>query len=61
MDTIQYDKLILTTILAAKRAGEAILDVYKSDFGFEKKDNKSYYQIYINLLRNFKYTNFFLN
>jgi hypothetical protein len=27
----------------------------------EKKDNKSYYQIYINLLRNFKYTNFFLN
>jgi len=41
MDTIQYDKLILTTILAAKRAGEAILDVYKSDFAVEQKDDKS--------------------
>jgi len=41
MDTIQYDKLILTTILAAKRAGEAILDVYKSDFEVEQKDDKS--------------------
>ena len=41
MDTIQYDKLILTTILAAKRAGEAILEVYKSDFAVEQKDDKS--------------------
>ena len=41
MDTIQYDKLILTTILAAKRAGEAILDVYDSDFAVEQKDDKS--------------------
>ncbi len=39
--TIQYDKLILTTILAAKRAGEAILDVYDSDFAVEQKDDKS--------------------
>ena len=41
MDNIQYDKLILTTILASKRAGEAILDVYKSDFAVEQKDDKS--------------------
>jgi 3'(2'), 5'-bisphosphate nucleotidase len=41
MDTIQYDKLILTTILAAKRAGEAILEVYGSDFAVEQKDDKS--------------------
>jgi len=41
MDTIQYDRLILTTILAAKRAGEAILDVYDSDFAVEQKDDKS--------------------
>ncbi|MBC8554098.1 MAG: 3'(2'),5'-bisphosphate nucleotidase CysQ [Candidatus Brocadiales bacterium] len=41
MDIIQYDKLILTTILAAKRAGEAILDVYDSDFEVEQKDDKS--------------------
>ncbi|MCR4290469.1 MAG: 3'(2'),5'-bisphosphate nucleotidase CysQ [Candidatus Scalindua sp.] len=41
MDTIQYDKLILTAILAAKRAGEAILDVYDSDFEVEQKDDKS--------------------
>jgi 3'(2'), 5'-bisphosphate nucleotidase len=39
--TIQYDKLILTTILAAKRAGEAILDVYDSDFAVEQKEDKS--------------------
>lgn len=38
---IQYDKLILTTLLAAKRAGEAILDVYGSDFAVEQKDDKS--------------------
>ena len=41
MDTIQCDKLILTTILAAKRAGEAILEVYDSDFAVEQKDDKS--------------------
>ena len=41
MDKIQYDKLILTTILAAKRAGEAILEVYGSDFEVEQKDDKS--------------------
>jgi len=38
---IQYEKLILTTLLAAKRAGEAILDVYGSDFVVEQKDDKS--------------------
>ena len=38
---IQYDKLILTAIIAAKRAGEAILDVYDSDFEVEQKDDKS--------------------
>ncbi|MBT3879188.1 MAG: 3'(2'),5'-bisphosphate nucleotidase CysQ [Candidatus Scalindua sp.] len=41
MDKIQYDKLILTAILAAKRAGEAILEVYGSDFAVEQKDDKS--------------------
>ncbi|MHC4139590.1 MAG: 3'(2'),5'-bisphosphate nucleotidase CysQ family protein, partial [Planctomycetota bacterium] len=41
MDTVQYDKLIITTILAAKHAGEAILDVYDSDFAVEQKDDKS--------------------
>jgi hypothetical protein len=34
---IQYEKLILTALLAAKRAGEAILDVYGSDFGLSRK------------------------
>jgi len=38
---IQYKKLILTTLPAAKRAGEAILDVYGSDFEVEQKDDKS--------------------
>jgi len=38
---IQYEELILTTLLAAKRAGEAILDVYGSDFTVEQKDDKS--------------------
>ncbi len=41
MNTVQYDKLVLTAILAAKRAGEAILDVYDSDFAVEQKDDKS--------------------
>lgn len=38
---IQYEELILTTLFAAKRAGEAILDVYGSDFAVEQKDDKS--------------------
>jgi 3'(2'), 5'-bisphosphate nucleotidase len=38
---IQYEELILTTLLAAKRAGEAILEVYGSDFAVEQKDDKS--------------------
>ena len=38
---VQYEELILTTLLAAKRAGEAILDVYGSDFAVEQKDDKS--------------------
>ncbi len=38
---VQYEELILTTLLAAKRAGEAILDVYSSDFAVEQKDDKS--------------------
>jgi len=38
---IQYEELILTALLAAKRAGEAILDVYGSDFAVEQKDDKS--------------------
>jgi 3'(2'), 5'-bisphosphate nucleotidase len=41
MDNIQYDKLILTTLLAAKRAGKAILEVYDTDFDVEQKDDKS--------------------
>lgn len=38
---IQYEELILTTLFAVKRAGEAILDVYGSDFAVEQKDDKS--------------------
>ncbi len=38
---IQNEKLIFTTLLTAKRAGEAILDVYGSDFAVEQKDDKS--------------------
>lgn len=38
---IQYEELILTTLLAAKRAGETILEVYDSDFAVEQKDDKS--------------------
>ena len=38
---VQYEELILTALLAAKRAGEAILDVYGSDFAVEHKDDKS--------------------
>jgi len=38
---IQYENLILATLRAAKRAGEAILEVYDSDFAVEQKDDKS--------------------
>lgn len=38
---IQYETLILATLRAAKRAGEAILEVYDSDFAVEQKDDKS--------------------
>ncbi|MGR3311651.1 MAG: 3'(2'),5'-bisphosphate nucleotidase CysQ [Candidatus Brocadiales bacterium] len=41
MDNIQYTQLILTAIFAAKRAGEAILEVYNSDFAVERKDDNS--------------------
>ena len=41
MKDIQYTQLILTSILAAKRAGEAILEVYNTDFTVESKDDKS--------------------
>jgi len=41
MDNIQYTQLLLTAILAARRAGEATLDVYNSDFAVEHKDDKS--------------------
>jgi len=41
MDNIQYTQLILTALLAAKRAGEAILEVYNSDFAVERKDDNS--------------------
>lgn len=38
---IQYENLILATLRAAKRAGEAILEVYDSDFAVGQKDDKS--------------------
>jgi 3'(2'), 5'-bisphosphate nucleotidase len=41
MDNIQYTQLILTALLAAKRAGKAILEVYNSDFAVERKDDNS--------------------
>ncbi len=41
MDNIQYTQLILIALLAAKRAGEAILEVYNSDFAVERKDDNS--------------------
>jgi len=41
MNNIQYTQLILTALLAAKRAGEAILEVYNSDFAVERKDDNS--------------------
>lgn len=41
MDYIQYDKPILTALLAARHAGKAILEVYGSDFTVEQKDDRS--------------------
>ena len=41
MDNIQYTQLILVALLATKRAGEAILEVYNSDFAVERKDDNS--------------------
>ncbi len=41
MDNIQYTQLLLTAIIAARRAGEATLEVYNSDFAVEHKDDKS--------------------
>jgi 3'(2'), 5'-bisphosphate nucleotidase len=41
MDNMQHTQLILTALLAAKRAGEAILEVYNSDFAVERKDDNS--------------------
>lgn len=38
---IQYENLIFATLRAAKRAGEAILEVYDSDFAVGHKDDKS--------------------
>ena len=41
MDNIQYTQLLLVALFAAKRAGEAILEVYNSDFAVERKDDNS--------------------
>jgi 3'(2'), 5'-bisphosphate nucleotidase len=41
MDNIQYTQLLLTALFAARRAGEAILEVYNSDFAVERKDDNS--------------------
>lgn len=41
MDNIQYAQLLLTALIAARRAGEATLEVYNSDFAVEHKDDKS--------------------
>ncbi len=41
MDNILYPQLLLTALFAAKRAGEAILEVYNSDFAVERKDDNS--------------------
>ncbi|MEE9604794.1 MAG: 3'(2'),5'-bisphosphate nucleotidase CysQ [Candidatus Scalindua sp.] len=41
MDNIQYAQLLLVALLAAKHAGEAILEVYNSDFAVERKDDNS--------------------
>jgi len=41
MNNNQYTQLLLPTLLAAKRAGEVILEVYNSDFAVEHKDDES--------------------
>jgi 3'(2'), 5'-bisphosphate nucleotidase len=41
MNSIQHTQLLLTALLAARRAGEAILEVYNSGFAVEHKDDKS--------------------
>ncbi len=41
MDNIQYTQLLLTALFSAKRAGEAILEVYNSDFAVERNDDNS--------------------
>lgn len=41
MDNNQYTHLLLVALLAAKGAGEAILEVYDSDFAVEHKDDDS--------------------
>jgi len=37
----QYEQLLLPAIFAAKRAGEAILEINNSDFAVEHKDDES--------------------
>ena len=41
MNNNQYTQLLLPALLAAKRAGEVILEVYNSDFVVEHKDDES--------------------
>ncbi|NUO10097.1 MAG: 3'(2'),5'-bisphosphate nucleotidase CysQ [Candidatus Brocadia sp.] len=41
MKANQYTQLLLTALLAAKRAGKVILEVYNSDFAIEHKDDES--------------------
>ena len=41
MNNNQYAQFLLTALLAAKRAGEVILEVYNSDFAVEHKDDNS--------------------
>ncbi len=41
MNNNQYAQLLLAALLAAKRAGKVILEVYNSDFAIEHKDDES--------------------
>lgn len=41
MNNDQYTQLLLNALLAAKRAGEVILEVYNSDFATEHKEDES--------------------
>ncbi|GAN33267.1 MAG: 3'(2'),5'-bisphosphate nucleotidase CysQ [Candidatus Brocadia sp. AMX2] len=41
MNNDQYTQLLLNALLAAKRAGEVILEVYNSDFAVEHKEDES--------------------